>query len=154
MELEGQQVDFDRFSEAARQVLFYARAAVGELGASSVRSEHLLLGLLRANPESVTRFLGPSDSADTLILDTKGRLVASERSVRPADMIPLSANVTTILRKASQEAESRIDKSVLVEHILLALLDEETGVASEVLRAHGVREMDIRSYLGTLTRKR
>jgi hypothetical protein len=39
---------FERFSEAARQAVFWARHAVSALGGRAIEPEHLLLGLVRA----------------------------------------------------------------------------------------------------------
>ena len=38
---------FERFTERARRVLFFARFEASQLGSSVIESEHLLLGLVR-----------------------------------------------------------------------------------------------------------
>ena len=38
---------FERYSESARRVLFFARYEASELGALAIETEHLLLGLAR-----------------------------------------------------------------------------------------------------------
>jgi ATP-dependent Clp protease ATP-binding subunit ClpC len=38
---------FDRYTEAARRVLFFARYEAGLLGSAEIESEHVLLGLVR-----------------------------------------------------------------------------------------------------------
>jgi ATP-dependent Clp protease ATP-binding subunit ClpA len=40
---------FERFSERARRVLFFARDEASQLGSTSIDTEHLLLGLIREN---------------------------------------------------------------------------------------------------------
>ncbi len=142
--------DFDSFSEPALQTLFHARAAIGELGGAFVTPEHLLLGLLGATPEAITRFLRRGSSVDALVLQIKERIPASQRPA-PEVLIPLSADVSWILRKAIEEADSGLDKSVRVEHILLGLL-EQKGETAKALEGYGVRESDIRAYLKSLAR--
>jgi ATP-dependent Clp protease ATP-binding subunit ClpC len=38
---------FERYTESARRVLFFARYEAGQRGSVSVAPEHLLLGLIR-----------------------------------------------------------------------------------------------------------
>jgi ATP-dependent Clp protease ATP-binding subunit ClpC len=38
---------FERYTEKARRVIFYARYEASEFGSSAIEAEHLLLGLLR-----------------------------------------------------------------------------------------------------------
>ena len=38
---------FERYTERARRVLFFARYEASQLGSTAISSEHLLLGLLR-----------------------------------------------------------------------------------------------------------
>ena len=38
---------FERYTERARRVLFFARYEASQLGSISIETEHLLLGLLR-----------------------------------------------------------------------------------------------------------
>jgi ATP-dependent Clp protease ATP-binding subunit ClpC len=40
---------FERYTEQARRVIFFARYATSELGAECIETEHLLLGLLRGD---------------------------------------------------------------------------------------------------------
>ena len=39
---------FERYTERARRVLFFARYEASQLGSISIETEHLLLGLIRA----------------------------------------------------------------------------------------------------------
>ena len=38
---------FERYTEKARRVIFFARYEASQYGAASIESEHLMLGLLR-----------------------------------------------------------------------------------------------------------
>jgi ATP-dependent Clp protease ATP-binding subunit ClpC len=42
---------FERYSELARQVIFFARMEAGETGATSIDTEHVLIGILAVDPE-------------------------------------------------------------------------------------------------------
>jgi hypothetical protein len=42
---------FERYSVLARQAVFVARKEAGETGATSIDTEHLLIGILTVHPE-------------------------------------------------------------------------------------------------------
>jgi ATP-dependent Clp protease ATP-binding subunit ClpC len=48
---------FDRFTEKARRVIFFARYEAGNAGSWSIETEHLLLALLHENKNLRIRFL-------------------------------------------------------------------------------------------------
>ena len=45
---------FERYTEKARRVIFFARYEASQFGSPCIETEHLLLGLLRANASSRT----------------------------------------------------------------------------------------------------
>ena len=48
---------WQRFTERARKVVFYAQEEAGRLGENYVSTEHLLLGLIRENDNVAARIL-------------------------------------------------------------------------------------------------
>ena len=48
---------WQRFTERARKVVFYAQEEAGRLGENYVSTEHLLLGLVRENDSVAARIL-------------------------------------------------------------------------------------------------
>ena len=48
---------FERYTEKARRVIFFARYEASQYGAASIESEHLLLGLLREGDGVAARVL-------------------------------------------------------------------------------------------------
>jgi ATP-dependent Clp protease ATP-binding subunit ClpC len=42
---------FERYSEPARRVIFYSRYMASQFGSPEIETEHLVLGLLRADRE-------------------------------------------------------------------------------------------------------
>ena len=49
---------FERFTEPARRVLFFARYEASVLGSERIHTEHLLLGLLNEREPLVAHLLG------------------------------------------------------------------------------------------------
>ncbi len=48
---------FERYTEKARRVIFFARYEASQFGAPDIESEHLLLGILREDKALTNRFL-------------------------------------------------------------------------------------------------
>ena len=72
---------FERFTECARHAIFYARYEAGISGAAKIEPDHLLLGLIRADPriretlgearEAAARFRTPIVETDVEALRLK-----------------------------------------------------------------------------------
>ena len=48
---------FERYTEKARRVIFFARYEASQFGSPYIETEHLLLGLLREDKALANRFL-------------------------------------------------------------------------------------------------
>jgi ATP-dependent Clp protease ATP-binding subunit ClpC len=57
---------FERYTEEARRVLFFACQEASEFGSPHIETEHLLLGFLRADRQLSRRLL-PNTSAESLL---------------------------------------------------------------------------------------
>jgi ATP-dependent Clp protease ATP-binding subunit ClpC len=57
------QAMFERYTEKARRVIFFARYEASQFGSQAIETEHLLLGLLREDKALAHRFL-PAKTED------------------------------------------------------------------------------------------
>ena len=69
---------FERYTQEATRVIFFARYAASQFGTWSIETEHLLLGLLRENQALVSRFLRPGDSIEAIRREVEERAVKTE----------------------------------------------------------------------------
>ena len=53
---------FERYTEKARRVIFFARYEASQFGSPYIETEHMLLGLLREDP-ALTKVVLPSRSS-------------------------------------------------------------------------------------------
>src|SRR3954465_5676632 len=130
---------FNRFSLRAKQVIFYARSEVSELGSRAIEPEHILLGLLDDGKGLGSRILARTGVAlDDFRSDIVGRLTRGEK-VAESEGIRLSASCERALQYAADEADRLLHTHIGTEHLLLGLLREERSVAAEMLAARGLR---------------
>jgi uncharacterized protein (TIGR03435 family) len=138
---------FNRFSQRALQVLFYARSEVSQLGSSAIEPEHVLLGLLDEGKGLGSRILARTGIAlDDLRSDIVGRLSGREK-VPESEEIPFGAPCERVLQYAAEEADRLLHKGIGTAHLLLGLLREERSVAAEVLAARGLRIEAVREAI-------
>jgi quercetin dioxygenase-like cupin family protein len=129
---------FERYTERARRVLFYARYEASKLGSTSIETEHLLLGLVREASGRASTVIGRS----RMSLDSVRREIESRPDVRenvPISVeIPFSQEAKRILNFTVQEADRLRHNDIDTEHLLLGILREENGFAARTLNGHGM----------------
>ncbi len=130
---------FERYTERARRVLFFARYEASQLGSISIETEHLLLGLIREGKGLTSRIFARSHlSLEGIRKDVEGRTVFREK-VSTSVEIPFSTETTRVLQFAAEEADRLLHNYVGTEHLLLGILREERCVAASILVEKGMR---------------
>ena len=71
---------FERYTERARRVLFFARYEASQLGSVSIETEHLLLGLIREGKGLTSRIFQRTEvHLDGVRREIEGRTVLREK---------------------------------------------------------------------------
>ncbi len=139
---------FERYTEKARRVVFFARYEASQYGAKEIATEHLLLGLMREDRMLMNRFLGPTEVRANLRGEMEREIIPGER-VSTSVEIPLSTECKKVLNLAGEEAQRLAQRQVGTEHLLLALLDVKGSLAQRTLVARGMKVDEIRQTLAT-----
>jgi Clp amino terminal domain, pathogenicity island component len=137
---------FERYTERARRVIFFARQEAVQFGSTTIETEHLLLGLIREDKNLTNRFLRNHSSSESIRKEIEGRITIRERVSTSIDL-PLSNECKRILAYAAEEAERLKHGHIGIEHLLLGILREEKCVAAEILHERGLRLNAIREEL-------
>jgi ATP-dependent Clp protease ATP-binding subunit ClpC len=128
---------FERYTEKARRVIFFARYEASQFGSPYIETEHLLLGLLREEKSLSYRFLRPHGSMESIRKQIEEHTTVREKTSTSFDL-PLSNESKRVLTYAAEEAERLAHKHIGTEHLFLGLLREEKCFAAEILRDRGV----------------
>ena len=137
---------FERYTEKARRVIFFARYEASQFGSPSIETEHLLLGLIREDKSLTNRFLRFNSSIDSIKKDIEERTVIREKVSTSIDL-PLSTECKRILTFSADEAERLHHRHIGTEHLLLGILREKKCLASEILFERGLELDAIRDEL-------
>jgi ATP-dependent Clp protease ATP-binding subunit ClpC len=137
---------FERYTEKARRVIFFARYDASQYGSHCIDTEHLLLGLMRENFPLISHMIGSGISADAIRQEIEKQIQRGERFSTAVE-VPLSAESRRVLKFAAEEAERLAERHVDTAHLLLGLLREENALAAVTLRRHGAHLAEIRLKL-------
>jgi len=147
---------FQRYTERARRVIFFARYEASQYGSPYMESEHFLLGLLREDWPLVKQFLGPNSSAAEFRPEIEKQITRRERIPTSVE-VPLTDECKKILNLAAEESERLAHEHVGTEHLLLGILGVEGSLAARILRGKGLKLQAIRELLarapGSASRK-
>jgi ATP-dependent Clp protease ATP-binding subunit ClpC len=137
---------FERYTEKARRVIFFARYEASQFGSPYIENEHLLLGMLREDKALTNRFLRSHGSVESIRRQIEAHTTIREKVTTSVDL-PLSDECKRVLTYAAEEAERLGHKHIGTEHLLLGLLREEKCFAAEILRERGVELAAVREQL-------
>lgn len=144
---------FERYTEKARRVIFFARYEASQFGSPYIETEHLLLGLLREDKALTNRFLRSHASVESIRKQIEQHTTIREKVSTSVDL-PLSNECKRVLAYAAEEAERLSHKHIGTEHLLLGLLREEKCFAAEILHERGLRLGAIREELARSTQEK
>jgi ATP-dependent Clp protease ATP-binding subunit ClpA len=137
---------FERYTEKARRVIFFARYEASQYGSSAIETHHMLLGLAREDPALLRRLLGQPGVADRFRSEIERQITRGQRVSTSVEM-PLSAESQKALKLAAEEADRLHDRHIGTEHLLVGMLRLEGSLAGRLLRERGLKPETIREQL-------
>jgi len=127
---------FERYTEAARHVVFCARHEAQKAGSDYIEPEHFLIGLVRQDSALLPSFLPEGADVEALLREVQEGMRFREPKATSVDL-PLSHAMKRVLAYGAEESERMHHRHIGTDHHLLGLLRESSS-ASRVLEKHGV----------------
>ena len=136
---------FERYTDKARRVIFFARYEALQYGSRTIATEHILLGLVRGDKTIPTRFFPfrTNFSVEAIRREVEERIVLRERIPQSSEL-HLAPETKRVLIFAKEESERLQTGNIDTEHLLLGLIREENSIASEILDEHGLHLKTVR----------
>ncbi len=125
----------ENFSKRVQLIIKQSKEEAIRLGHSYVGSEHLLLGMLKEDPGLAKKVLDVYDIDPDEMVAMIEDMIKSSGGTMTLGHLPLTRRAERILRNAFSEASSRGETMADDEHLLLALLRESEGIASDILKS-------------------
>lgn len=126
-----------RYTKKAKETLQYASEMAAILGHGYVGSEHLLLGLIKAEDSVASSVLINNDVSEEKIINLVNQLIAPDSIVNVKEPAGFTPRVKRILENAGREAVKFRADLIGTEHILIALLKESDCVAARLINTIG-----------------
>jgi hypothetical protein len=139
---------FERYTEGARRVVFFARYEASNLGSPSIDTEHLLLGLLREDKALIRHTLLKVD------LEWAHQQMASR--IKPGPKIPTSVDLPLTedakraLEYSMEEADRLNHRHIGTAHLLLGLVRDKRFASSDFLSQFGAGLESLRKKVEAL----
>jgi len=116
-----------KFSTTVKEIISFSFEEANRLGNNTIRTEHLLLGILRSKHNAAYRQL------ERMHVDLEALKNEIEQSIQEhhgnVRSLPLDGHAETIIMGARREAEALHNKKVEAEHLMHALLNDDAFAA-------------------------
>jgi ATP-dependent Clp protease ATP-binding subunit ClpC len=141
---------FNRFTERARKVIILAKEEARRFNHDYIGTEHILLGLIREGEGVAAAVLQKLDvSLENIRLEIE-KLVQPGPTTQIIGDIPFTPRAKKALELAAEEARSLGHNYIGTEHLLLGLIREGEGIASQVLLNLGMDLNSVRNEVMSL----
>lgn len=119
-------MNFEKYTEKSREALQQSQFTAEEYGQEEIRPVHLLHALLKQEDGLIPRLIQMSDaSLEEMIRMTEDKLQKLPR-LGSVSQGHIGREMVIVLRQAEKEAVRMKDEFVSVEHLFLALIDQES----------------------------
>ncbi len=132
---------FNRFTERARKVILLAKEEAKRFNHDYIGTEHILLGLVREGEGVAAAVLASFGLSPDKIRMEVEKLVQPGPSTVISGDLPFTPKAKKVIELAMDEARALGHNYIGTEHLLLGLIREGEGVASQVLMNSGL-ELD------------
>ncbi len=128
--------NLERFTPAAKEVLFFAKREATRMRHNSIGPEHILIGLLMEGEGMAGRVLRDLGLHPRFVLTVVERL--SGAGLLQGEEPKLRHSTETLLTMALEEARRQNSPVVDTQHLLLALLRQQEGIILAILAQAGL----------------
>src|SRR3954454_18656283 len=135
---------YERFTDRARKVMQLANQEAQRFNHEYVGTEHVLLGLVKEGSGVAANVLKNLDVDLRKIRVEVEKIVQSGPDIVSMGKLPQTPRAKKVIEYAIEEARNLNHNYVGTEHLLLALLREQEGVAAQVLMNLNLKLEEVR----------
>jgi len=135
---------FDKFTNRAKQVIKLAKKEAQKLNHNYLGTEHVLLGLLKLGQGIAVNVLKNLGIDYDTVLTEVERIVGFGPEIQVYGDPTLTGKVKKVFEFANEEAGGLNHNYVGTEHLLLALIRQSDGVATQILENLNINLKEVR----------
>lgn len=131
---------WDKLTVMSQEAFHLAQSKAEEIGHQELKPEHLLWAFLNQEDNVVLSILAKIGANSAKVRQELEGALAALPKVKGGGEVYLSSSLRQIMNEAQKEAEKLKDEYISTEHLLLALLKENSTEASRILKENNVSE--------------
>ncbi|MDP8209076.1 MAG: ATP-dependent Clp protease ATP-binding subunit [Candidatus Electryonea clarkiae] len=139
----------NKFSFHVQQVIQYAREEALRLGHDSIGTEHLLLGLIHLGEGTAVNLLKSLGIDLNEIREIIEDAIQSPSTTMKMGNIPFTKRAEKVLKVSYIEGKNLSAENIGTEHLLLALIKDEEGLAAQVLTSNNITYELVKGEIGS-----
>jgi len=140
----------NKFSFRVQQAIQFAREEAIRLGHDAIGTEHLLLGIIQLGEGSAVKILQGISVNLPEVKETIEEAIKSPSSTMKMGNIPFTKRAEKVLKVSYIEGKNYSSENIGTEHLLLALIKDEDGMASQILASYNVTYDTVKSELDNM----
>jgi len=134
---------YERFSDSARKVMALANQEAQRFNQGYIKPEHIFLGLLKEGAGYGAAALQDSGLKLKEIIAEVERLAPRGPEMVVMGKLPHAPEAKIIIEASINYARKLGHSYIKTEHILYALISQEKGIVSEILKNHNLGKEDV-----------
>ena len=138
---------FERYTEKARRVIFFARYEASQFGSQTIEPEHILLGLAREDRILFKGYFKSAQISIKFIRDEIENRTSLKEKIWTSVELPLASASKRILTYAHEESDKLGHRHIGTEHLLLGILREGNSMVANALLEHGFSIEELRKEI-------
>ena len=135
---------YERFTDRARKIMQLANQEAQRLNHEYIGTEHILLGLIKEGSGVAANVLKNLDVSLHKAEELVKNIVQAGPDMVTMGKLPQTPRAKKVVEYAIEEARNLNHSYLGTEHLLLGLLREKEGVASQVLNECGCKLEDVK----------
>jgi ATP-dependent Clp protease ATP-binding subunit ClpB len=143
-------MDVSKYTEKAQEAISVAQKLAEERNNTQLETEHLLLALVDQKDGVVPQIL---DKLGVDYTQVKRQLENELETLAKASgptQVYLSPRLKQVLDAAEKESHNFKDEYVSTEHMLIAIIDQDTGAAGRILKGYGITRDRVYQVLASI----
>ena len=141
--------NFDQYTLKAQEAFQEAQREAQERGNPELTTEHLLLALIDQPEGLVAPLLAKADLPSSSLREDLLKELEKLPRAKGGELV-MSSALRRLLVSAAEEAKVFKDEYISTEHLLLAILKEESQPSSRLLKKRGLKEENLLAALREL----
>jgi ATP-dependent Clp protease ATP-binding subunit ClpB len=143
-------MNINKFTEKGQEAILAAQKLAEEKNHTQIETEHLLMALVGQEGGVVPQILGKLGvEPDQVKQQVEAELEKLARAYGPTQVY-LSPRLKQIMDAAEKEASDFKDEYISTEHLLIAVVDKDTGASGRILKGYGISKDRIYQVLASI----